>query len=102
MELTESDVPGVHALGVGEELVLRLEENPTTGFRWRAADLPEGVTLADDGFVPPAEARPGQGGVHTFRVRPTAPGEYRVAIALGRSWGAEAPDRSLEFTVRVS
>jgi inhibitor of cysteine peptidase len=102
MELTESDVRGEHALGVGEELVLRLEENPTTGFRWQPADLPEGVTLADDGFVPPTAARPGQGGVHTFRVRPTAPGAYRVAIALGRSWGATAPERSVEFTVRAS
>jgi predicted secreted protein len=102
VELTESDVPGVHALGVGEELVLRLEENPTTGFRWRPADLPEGLIVADDGFVPPTQARPGQGGVHTFRVRPTAPGDYRVAMALGRSWGAEAPHRSLEFTVRVN
>jgi predicted secreted protein len=102
MELTESDVPGVHALGVGEELVLRLEENPTTGFRWQPADLPDGVTVVDDGFVPPTAARPGQGGVHTFRVRPTAPGDYRVAIALARSWRAAAPDRSLEFTVRVS
>jgi predicted secreted protein len=102
MELTESDVRGEHALGVGEELVLRLEENPTTGFRWQPADLPEGLTVADDGFVPPMQARPGQAGVHTFRVRPTAPGEYRVAIALGRSWGAQPPDRSLEFTVRVS
>ena len=102
MELTESDVPGEHALSVGEELVVRLGENPTTGFRLRLADVPDAVTVAEDGFEAPAPERPGSGGVHTFRLRPTAPGEYRVTAALGRGWGAAAPERTVEFTVRVS
>src|SRR4051812_21030113 len=53
VELTEADLPGEHALGVGDELVARLDENRTTGYRWRADDLPAGVTLVDDGFEAP-------------------------------------------------
>jgi inhibitor of cysteine peptidase len=102
MELSDADVPGEHDLSVGEELVVRLQENPTTGFRWRLAELPDAVTVAEDGFEAQAPERHGHGGVHTFRLRPTAPGEYRVAAALGRSWGSAAPERTVEFTVRVS
>jgi predicted secreted protein len=102
VELTEADGAREHALAVGEELVVRLEENRTTGFHWQLAGLPDGVTLDDDGFEAPSPGRPGQGGVHSFRLRATAPGEYRVAAALGRSWGTAAPERTVEFTVRVS
>jgi predicted secreted protein len=102
VELTEADAGSERAVAVGEELVVRLEENRTTGFRWQLAELPDGVTVADDGFEAPAAGRPGQAGLHTFRLRPTAPGDYRVAVALGRSWGAAAPERTVEFTVRVS
>jgi len=101
VELTENDLPGEHALAVGDELVVRLEENRTTGYRWRADDLPDGVTLVDDAFEAQPPGRPGQGGVHTFRMRPTAPGDHRVRLALGRSWGAAAPERTVEFTVHA-
>ena len=101
MELTEADLAGEHVLGAGEELVVRLAENRTTGFRWRLSDLPESLT-ADEDFAAPSPDRPGEGGVHTFRLRPSRPGRYRLAVALGRSWGAAAPDRTVEFTVRVS
>ena len=101
MELTEADLPGRHALAVGDELVVRLTENRTTGYRWQPDDLPGAVTLVDDGFEAPSPARPGQGGVHTFRLRPTAPGDHRVRLALGRSWGAAAPERTVEFTLHA-
>jgi predicted secreted protein len=102
VELTEADAGVEQALGVGEELVVRLPENRTAGFRWQMADLPDGVALVEDGFEAPATERPGQGGVHTFRLRPTGPGEYRVAAGLRRSWGGGAPERTVEFPLRVS
>lgn len=101
MELTEADLPGEHALAVGEDLVVRLGENRTTGYRWRPAGLPDDVALVDDAFAAPAPGRPGQGGVHTFRLRPTAPGEHRVRLEFGRSWGSAAPERTVEFTLRA-
>ena len=102
MELTEVDAGAARPVAVGEEIVVRLPENRTTGFRWQLAGLPDDVTLVDDGYEAPATGRPGEGGVHTFRLRPTAAGDRRVAVTLGRSWGTAAPERTLEFTVRVS
>jgi predicted secreted protein len=102
VELTEADAGMERALAVGEEVVVRLEENRTTGFRWQMADLPDGMAMVDDGFEPPAPGRPGQGGVHCFRLRATGPGEYRLAAGLRRSWGGDGPQRTVEFPIRVS
>lgn len=101
MELTEADAGLERAVAVGDDVVLRLEENRTTGFRWNL-DLPDGVALVDDGFEAPSPGRPGQGGVHRFRLRATGPGEYRVAAGLRRSWGGGDPQRTMEFPLRVS
>jgi predicted secreted protein len=102
VELTEADAGVERAVSVGDDVVVRLQENRTTGFRWRLHDLPAGVTLVDDGFEEPDPGRPGQGGVHSFRLRATDPGQYRVAAGLQRSWAGGAPARTVEFPLRVS
>ena len=102
MELTEADAGRERAVAVGDEVVVRLAENRTTGFRWQLADLPEGVTLVDDTFEAPSPGRPGQGGVHYFRLQATGPGEHRVAAGLRRSWEEGGPQRTVEFPIRVS
>lgn len=101
MELTEADAGTEHSIPLGEELVVRLDENRTTGFRWRLADLPEGVTLVDDGYESPSPGRPGQGGTRCFRLRATAVGELRLAATLGRSWESGPGARSVEFHLRA-
>ena len=102
MELTEADAGVEQALAVGDEVVLRLAENRTTGFRWDLGDLPDGMALVDDGFEAPSPGRPGQGGVRCLRLRATAPGEHRVSAGLRRSWEEGGPQRTLEFPIRVS
>ena len=102
MELTEADSGVERAVAVGDDVVVRLAENRTTGFRWELDDLPAGVTLVDDAFEAPDPGRPGQGGVHSFRMRATGPGQYRVAAGLRRSWGGDGPQRTVEFPIRVS
>ena len=102
MELTEADAGVECAVAVGDDVVVRLAENRTTGFRWDLDDLPAGVTLVDDAFEAPDPGRPGQGGVHSFRLRPTEPGQYRVAAGLRRPWGDGDAQRTVEFPIRVS
>jgi len=102
VELTEADSGVERAVAVGDDVVVRLAENRTTGFRWELDDLPAGVTLVDDAFEAPDPGRPGQGGVHSFRMRATGPGQYRVAAGLRRSWGGDGPQRTVEFPIRVS
>ena len=100
MELTESDAGAEHAVDVGQELVVRLTENRTTGFRWHLALPEDGVVLDEDRFDVDASDRPGASGVHTFRLHATRPGAHRVGATLQRSWGSgDAAPPALEFRV---
>lgn len=101
MELTEADAGGETAVGVGEDVVLRLEENRTTGYSWQLS-VPDELAVLEDTFDIGTATAPGAAGVRTFRLRPAAPGVHRVAVALRRSWeAAPAAGTRLEFTVRA-
>lgn len=72
---------------VGDELVLQLGENPTTGYRWQ----PESALQAparEDRFEPAAEAT-GAGGVRTLRFFLSNPGSSDLAFCLCRPWEGE-------------
>ncbi|GAB7015299.1 protease inhibitor I42 family protein [Methanogenium cariaci] len=51
----------------GDAVLVALDENPTTGFRWAAAVLGS-ANIAADSFVPPTEQMPGKGGVRKWLV----------------------------------
>jgi inhibitor of cysteine peptidase len=103
LELTEADAGGEHALGVGQEVVLRLPENRTTGYRWQLS-APDGVAVEDAGYEPAPSGAPGAPGTRTFRLRPTVAGTHRVAAGLRRSWesAAAAAPGDLEFALRTT
>jgi predicted secreted protein len=100
VELTEADAGAERTVAVGEELVVRLKENRTTGYRWQLAVPAEGLAVDDDGYEADAPGRPGSGGVRVFRLRATHPGTHRLGAALRRSWETEDGGQSaLEFAV---
>jgi predicted secreted protein len=100
VELTESDAGAERTVDVGQELVVRLEENRTTGFRWHLAVPEEGLVVDEDAFDADPSGRPGAGGVRTFRLRATKPGTHRLGATLRRSWEAgDAAQPGLEFRV---
>ena len=86
-------------VAVGDEFDITLDENPTTGFRWRVtSDGSPACALARDEFNAPNEARPGQGGSHTwqFRAVRAGPGQIQMSYARGVEGSA-----SRDFTLRV-
>ena len=84
----------------GDTLVIRLPENPTTGFRWGAAGMDSALLrLQSDDFAPGAGGV-GGAGMRIFRYLATGSGETSIGFQLARSWEAAAP-RS-QFTIRVS
>jgi inhibitor of cysteine peptidase len=75
---------------VGDEVVVRLPENPSTGYRWEL-DTPRGsLELADDAYVRPRDEAVGSGGERHFTFRATGRGEARVRLRLARSWEPNA------------
>jgi inhibitor of cysteine peptidase len=51
--LTESDSQSEFDVAVGDSIVVSLEENPSTGYRWEPAGLPDMLELTTDEYVAP-------------------------------------------------
>ncbi len=103
IELSESDSGGEWSAAVGDDLVIRLTENRTTGYRWYLS-APEGTfAVIDDTYQAAEPGLPGAPGVRTVRLRATHPGSHELTAASRRPWepGAGTGPR-LQFLIHVS
>lgn len=104
LELTERDHGRTVIVSAGEQVILRLEGNPTTGYLWELLRYnQELLTLVGEtGFVRDAD-RPGAGGRFVFRFAPRAVGETRLQLAYLRPWEKKVkPIRNFEVLVKIS
>ena len=74
----------------GDELVVRLEENPTTGYRWQIDRIDGPLEPAGDSYELSAPGMIGGGGSHEFRFRATGPGTADLTLKHLRSWEGDA------------
>lgn len=76
------------SLANGEQVVIRLPENPTTGYRWQFTQSGAGeLAVVDDRFVPDgAEGAPGAGGQRLLRLQARRPGATKLEAVLRRQW----------------
>jgi inhibitor of cysteine peptidase len=89
------------ALHKGQQILLSLPENPTTGYRWTFAA--DGVEVADEGYAADSQRSVGGGGARTVRLVATRTGDAVVKATLQRSW--EGPEKAVdrcEFRFTVS
>jgi|SRR6516162_1140637 inhibitor of cysteine peptidase len=87
-------------LHVGEEIVIVLRENPTTGFRWHPISSGEPVcTLLDHSFDS-AGSSPGRAGSHSWRFQAVKEGAGKIEFAYRRSWEQDRPPAQ-SFTLGV-
>ncbi len=96
------------AARVGDEIVLQLPENPTTGYRWEVI-LADGLEPVADGYVAaeqePADAEPafGRGSLRELRFRATEPGIVRLELKHWQAWeGEDSVDRRFAADIVVS
>ena len=92
---------------VGEDLIITLDSNPTTGFRWQITQAPDEKVLKLQGtgstFVPPAQPRPGAGGQERWTFQGVAAGKTTVPLGYARSFEPNNPPVqrvTYEVTVR--
>ena len=87
----QSDCP--QQLHVGQQLIVSLPSNPTTGYRWSIQDSaggvlrslgPEVYTSSDNGQLL------GSGGQSTWRFQVFAPGSGRLRLSSQQPWEPEA------------
>jgi len=101
--LTEADNGKDIDVHVGDTIVLRLAENPTTGFRWAFDDLDTAAVSAKDGDHSQSSEAVGSGGETTWTLTPTAAGATPVKLKLWRHWEGDSSIRKrFAVTLKVS
>ncbi len=101
--LTEADKGKFIEVHKGDEIVIQLKENPTTGYRW-AVDKTDNTVLAlqNLGFSPTPGTGIGGGGTRTFTFIVKQPGTVQLQLKLWREWQGDSSiiDR-YDVTLRV-
>jgi inhibitor of cysteine peptidase len=85
MELTLDDDGSRRTVLVGDEVVVKLPEKPTTGYRWRLDVITDGLRLTDDHYEATTNPR-GAPSVHVLRFRAVRDGAAMLRVVEGRSW----------------
>ncbi len=81
----ESDNNKTVALALGSPFIVRLDENPTTGYSWNVS-VTGGLNITDDTFIPPTSGLIGAGGIHTWSMLTTKTGLQEFSGVYMRSW----------------
>ena len=87
----------------GQAVAVTLASNPTTGFRWTAAQDSE-LFAVRDCYVSRPQSAPvsGSGGWQTFVLTPTQAGTAQVSFTYARPWEDGGAARELSYTFTVS
>lgn len=91
-------------LARGQELVLSLEENPTTGFRWEVVQNAAAVMelLGEGQYAATPTGRVGSGGTTTWRFKAAQTGSDTLRLVYRRSWEKDQPPaETFSCTVHV-
>lgn len=106
--VTNSDRGKTVTLKAGQSLTLRLNENPTTGYRWIIPTFDaQLIRLTDDRFEPTATANKpmmmGAGGQRILILQASRPGTIQLNLENKRSWDLESPSaESFDLTVQIT
>lgn len=105
IEISGDNPPAPRTLARGDEVVIRLPENPTTGYRWQVTHSGAGeLALVEERFVPGSGgAGVGASGDRLLRFLGQKAGEVRVEAVLRRPWDpprAGAERREFAIVVR--
>jgi inhibitor of cysteine peptidase len=85
--LTEADKGTTIDVPQGGEVVIRLKENPTTGYVWALDQTDDTVLpLQSSDFSPTPVAGVGAGGTRTFTFTAGQPGTAHLQLKLWREW----------------
>ena len=98
----EQTCPTLLNLKVGEVLVFRAPENPSTGYQWQLLQ-PLKLFKAQQGYSSTAKQKSvvGAGGEKTFYFKADQPGEELIQLAYIRAWEHQAPQPGQLWQCRV-
>lgn len=87
-------------LHIGDTIIIELQENPTTGFRWQIS-AGSHLVISGDQLVPGKDVAPGGGGTRILKLGAVATGNGVIRLQLRREWESSPPQQSLEVPYEV-
>jgi inhibitor of cysteine peptidase len=88
----------------GKKFTITLKSNPTTGYSWALAPLPEGaaVKFVEQKYERPNTGMMGAGGQEIWTFEAVKPGKAEITLKYARSWEKDKPAAETRvFTVTV-
>jgi inhibitor of cysteine peptidase len=84
--LTETDTNQSFSVHLGDQIVVRLDENPTTGYRWAIDQIDEDLLVPEQDDFSMAGTGVGGGGELIKKFTAKKPGSTRLGLKLWRDW----------------
>lgn len=103
VELTRADSDKYFEVCTGDTIIVRLDENLTTGFHWTAMKGAENIiTLVRSDFIPYPSSGVGGGGQRILAFEAKKSGSDRLRIKLWRDWeGDESIRDNFDIAITV-
>ena len=97
VELSQADNGNLIELKRGQQLSIRLPENPTTGYRWEIDSTTVGlkeatqeiITFESSTFAPASSSGIGEGGERTFLFKVANVGKTQLQLKNWQPWEGE-------------
>ena len=94
------------ALAAGQDLVVRLPTNPSTGYRWAYVEPKDAVLRVDGPSTYEAAQSAGNvagaGGIEIWKLAPLKPGQQQLRFEYRRPWEQDvAPSQVVTYSVTV-
>lgn len=71
----------------GDTVIVRLDENPTTGFQWAIDKSNDAIlTLQNSDYAPASDSKVGSGGQRVFTFKAQSTGAVDLQLKLWRQW----------------
>lgn len=99
--VTADDDGGTVTVRTGGTLTVELEGNPTTGFTWMEAEVPEMLESRGEPEFESSSDALGAGGMMTLTYDAVAAGEGTLKLDYARPWESVQPENTFSVTVKV-
>jgi inhibitor of cysteine peptidase len=88
--VTQKDNGKTIDLSVGQDFLIQLDENPTTGYRWEVREIDTDlIDRTEDQYSQNLDSETGGGGVRIFKFTTKKTGQDRIQLKHWRTWEGE-------------
>jgi inhibitor of cysteine peptidase len=88
--LTEKDKGKAITVHQGDQIVINLQENPTTGYRWAVDKIDNAIIPDQVGYTQSPSGSIGSGGRRSFAFEAKGLGTAHLQLKLWREWEGDA------------